>query len=135
MRLNPHLTFNGDCETAFRFYEKCLGGKSMIMRYRDTPMAREVPVEWQEKVLHTTLTVDNYLLQGADVVPEQYQKPQGFSVMLNIPSAEGAERIFNALSENGSVVIPMQETFWALRFGTLTDQFGIPWAINCGKPA
>ena len=64
----------------------------------------------------------------------QYEKPQGFSVMLNIPSVEQAERIFNALSENGSVVIPLQETFWALRFGTLTDQFGIPWAINCGKP-
>ncbi len=68
-------------------------------------------------------------------MPDQYQKPQGFCVMLNIPSAEEAERIFNALSESGSVQIPLQESFWALRFGMLVDQFGIPWTIDCGKPA
>ena len=135
MRLNPHLTFNGDCEAAFGFYEKCLGGKAMMMRYEDTPLARTVPPDWQRKILHTTLTVDDSLLQGADVLPDQYKKPQGFFVMLNVPAAQQAERIFRTLSENGSIEMPLQETFWALRFGMLTDQFGIPWAINCGKPA
>lgn len=135
MRLNPHLTFNGDCEAAFRLYEKCLGGTAMIMRYEGTPLARTVPSDWQKKILHATLTVGNYLLQGVDVLPGQYEKPRGFSVMLNIPSPEEAERIFNALSDNGSVEMPLQETFWALRFGTLIDQFGIPWTINSGKSA
>ena len=69
MRLNPHLTFNGDCEAAFKFYERCLGGKAMMMRFGDTPMAKTVPLDWQKKILHTTLTVDNCLLQGADVLP------------------------------------------------------------------
>jgi PhnB protein len=76
-------------------------------------------------------------LTGADVPPESYQKPQGFSVLLNIGAqAEAdADRIFKALAENGAVQMPIQETFWALRFGMLVDQFGTPWMINCGKPA
>ena len=46
-----------------------------------------------------------------------------------------AERLFKELSENGKVEMPIGETFWALRFGMFTDQFGIPWMINCERPA
>jgi PhnB protein len=71
MRLNPHLSFNGNCEAAFRLYEKCLGGKVMLIRYENTPLAETVPSDWQKKILHTTLTVGNYLLQGVDLLPGQ----------------------------------------------------------------
>jgi len=74
-------------------------------------------------------------LQGADAPPGQYQKPQGFSVMLNIDDAAEADRIFHTLAEKGDVQLPIQETFWARRFGMLVDQFGTPWTINCGKSA
>jgi PhnB protein len=66
---------------------------------------------------------------------DEYQKPQGFSLQLNLSDPVEAERIFKALAENGTVQMPLQETFWALRFGVLVDQFGIPWLINCEKPA
>ena len=46
---------------------------------------------------------------------------------------EEAERIFKALSEKGTVTMPIEETFWATRFGMLIDQFGTPWMINCEK--
>jgi uncharacterized glyoxalase superfamily protein PhnB len=59
--------------------EKCLGGTAMIMRYEDTPLAETVPSDWQKKVLHTTLTIGNYLLQGTDVLPSQYEKPRGYA--------------------------------------------------------
>jgi PhnB protein len=134
MRLNPHLTFNGQCEAAFRFYEKCLGGKLVVlMRYADTPLAAQTPPESREKVLHATLAVGQFILQGVDIPPERYEKPQGFSVMLNVADAAEADRIFHTLAEKGTVQVPVQETFWALRFGMLVDQFGIPWTINCGK--
>ena len=136
MRLNPYLTFNGKCEAAFKFYEECLGGKIAIaMTYGDSPLAKEVPRDWHRKIVHTTLSVGQNVLQGNDALPGRYEKPQGFSVMLNIESAEEAERIFKALAEGGKVQIPLRETFWALRFGELVDQFGTPWTINCGKPA
>jgi PhnB protein len=136
MWLNPYLMFNGQCETAFKFYEKCLLGKIVIMmRYADTPMAEQMPPEWRDKIIHATLIWGNHRLQGADVPPESYLKPQGFSVLLNLDNAAEADRIFATLAENGVEEIPVQETFWALRFGTLVDQFGTPWLIQCGKPA
>ena len=72
------------------------------------------------------------MLTGADVL-ESYQKPQGFSLILEIGDATATDRIFKTLSEKGAVQMPLKETFWALRFGELVDQFGAPWAINCGK--
>ena len=136
MRLNPHLTFNGQCEAAFKFYEKYLGGKIMfMMTYGDSPMAEQTPPDWRKKIIHATFALGDHLLQGADVPTERYQKPQGFSVMLDVGDAAEADRIFNSLAERGTVQMPVQETFWALRFGMVVDQFSTPWMINCGKPA
>jgi PhnB protein len=84
---------------------------------------------------HSTFAFGEHILQGADALPESYRKPQGFSVMLNLDAAAEADRIFKALAEQGTVQIPLQESFWASRFGMLTDQFGTPWTINCGKSA
>ena len=135
MQLNPHLSFNGQCEAAFKFYEKCLHGKIItLMTYGDSPMAEQTPAAWHGKIIHATFALGDQRLTGADVTVESYRKPQGFSVLLNIGDATEADRIFKALAENGVVLMPIQETFWALRFGMLVDQFGTPWMINCGKP-
>jgi len=136
MKLNPHLAFNGQCEEAFKFYERCFGGKiTVMMTYGDSPMAEQVPPAWRGKILHATVTLGDYRLTGGDVPPESYQKPQGFSVLLNVDHAAEADRIFTALAEKGVVEMPIQETFWALRFGMLVDRFGTPWLIQCGKLA
>ena len=136
MRVIPYLTFNGQCEAAFKLYEKCLEGKIlMMMTYAESPMAEQAPDGWRDKIVHTTLAVGDSLLQGADVLPEKYQRPQGFTVSVNPGSTELAERIFNSLAEDGSIQFPIQKTFWSLRFGAVTDRFGIPWAINCEIPA
>ena len=135
MRVIPYLSFNGQCEAAFKFYEKCLGGKTlMMMTYGGSPMAEKSPPDWQKKIMHATLSLGDQQLHGADAPPGLYSKPQGFSVTLDIADAAEAERVFQALAEKATVQMPIQETFWALRFGMLVDQFGTPWMINCGKP-
>jgi PhnB protein len=68
---------------------------------------------------------------GADVAPDQYEEPKGFSLSLQIKSEDDAERVFHELAEGGRVVMPLEKTFWAARFGMLVDRFGIPWMINC----
>jgi PhnB protein len=136
VQLNPYLTFNGQCEAAFKFYERSLGGKIVGMwTHAGTPAENQVPTEWRNKILHATLNVGDGVLQGADVPPKHYQKPQGLSIKLDLQDIAEAERIFHALAENGTVQMPLQETFWAGRFGMLIDQFGVPWMINCGKAA
>jgi len=134
MRLNPHLQFDGQCESAFKFYEQCLGGRIVVMMtYGESPVGERMPMDWRNKILHATLAIGSHFLQGGDVPPNSYQKPQGFSVMLNIEDAKEAERIFNSLSQGGTVQMPLQEMFWAMRFGMLVDRFGTPWTVNCGK--
>jgi len=135
MRLNPYLIFDGCCEEAFRFYEKCLPGKIvMMMRYGDSPLWKQTTPESCQKIIHATFAFGEHILQGADAVPQNYCKPQGIAVMLSVDSVTEANRIFCALSEHGCVQMPLQESFWALRFGQLVDRFGVPWTINCGKP-
>jgi PhnB protein len=134
MQLNPYLLFNGQCEAAFKFYEKCLGGKiEAMMTHAGTPAEQQVPSEWRNKILHARLTVGDQVLMASDAPPERYEKPQGFSVSLNIDNVGEAERIFRALSENGKVHMPMEQTFWAARFGMCVDRFGTPWMVNCEK--
>jgi PhnB protein len=134
MKITPHLAFGGQCEAALRFYERCLGGKIVTMlTYGESPMAEQVPPEWRAKILHATLTVGDSTLVGADVLPEQYERPKGFHVLLGIDDPAEAARIYQALVENGTVQMPLQQTFWAVRFGVLVDQFGV-WEINC-EPA
>lgn len=134
MQINPYLNFNGNCEEAFQFYEQNLGGKiTGLFRHEGTPMAAHVPAEWLNKIMHVSLAVGDQLIMGSDAPPDRYGKPQGFAVSLGIQKIADAERIFAALSEGGTVQMPIQQTFWAVRFGMLTDRFGIPWMINCEK--
>ena len=132
MPLNPYLHFSGQCETAFKFYEKVLGGKiESMMTHGESPMADKVSADWRKKIMHATLNVGDGVLMGSDAPPQYYKKPQGFSVSFSLKDPAKAEKIFTALSEKGVVEMPLQQTFWAKRFGMCTDQFGIGWMINC----
>jgi len=132
MQMSPYLSFNGECEAAFKFYEQCLGGQlGAVFSYAGSPLADQVPADWSDKVMHGSLTIDGQTLMGADVAPDQYEEPKGFSLSLQIKSTADAERIFHELAKDGRVVMPLEKTFWAARFGMLVDRFGIPWLINC----
>lgn len=134
MELNPYLSFNGQCEAAFKFYAQCLGGTIEAMRLHEAaPAASPVPAEWRKKILHARLTVGGEVLMGSDVPPELYQPARGFSVSLRVSESAEAERIFHSLAENGQVQMPIQPIFWAPRFGMLVDQFGIPWMVSCER--
>lgn len=132
MKLNPYLLFNGQCEEAFKFYARVLGGKiEAIMTHGQTPAAKHAPPEWQNKVLHAALRVKGELLMGSDPAPGYYEQPRGFNVALDIDNREEAERVFRELSQGGQVKMPFQQTFWADGFGMFVDRFGIPWLVNC----
>jgi len=135
MKINPYLMYGGNCEEAFQFYARCFDTKiNAIMKNRGSPMEAMTPPDWLDKVLHVNMNVGDVMLMGSDAPPGQYLKPQGFSVAISAPTPTEAERIFAALGEGGMVLMPIAETFWALRFGMLIDRFGIPWMVNCDRP-
>jgi PhnB protein len=134
MLCNPYLIFNGTCEQAFKLYEGVLGGRITAMyRFGETPASGQADPAFADKIMHATLQFgDNYLM-ASDAPPQHFAPMQGMSVSLNVHSVEDAERIFAALADGGLVKMPIQQTFWAERFGMLTDRFGTPWMINFEK--
>ena len=136
MQVNPYLNFNGNCEAAFKFYAEALGGKiDTMMRFADAPSDAAVPAGWREKIMHISMNLAGTRLMGSDAPDERYQKPQGMTVSLQTTDPKDAERVFAALSKGGAVRMPLQQTFFAARFGMVTDRFGIPWMVNCGPAA
>ena len=135
MQVNPYLAFDGTCAQAFRFYEQALGGKIvMMMTVGESPMAAQATPETKDQIMHAALQVGGVTIMGADAPSGMFSKPQGFSVSLGIDDEAEAERVFGNLSEGATIKMPLQETFWAKKFGMLVDKFGIPWMVNCAKP-
>jgi PhnB protein len=136
MQISPYLLFNGNCADAFKFYEKCLGGKiEGMMTHGQSPMGDKVEPDWRDKIIHARMTVGDQVLMGSDVPPSHYSLPQGYSVSIGVKDLAEAERIFRDLSEGTSVQMPFQKTFWSAGFGMLTDRFGTPWMVNCEQAA
>ena len=124
MRVVAHLMFDGHCEEAFRFYERCLGGTDLrLFRGGD------------DKIVHASLTVGDTTLAGADVTAAQYEAPRGFHVLIHVKDPNEAERVFALLSDGGRIVMPLERTFWSPAFGVLVDRYGVPWEISCDAPA
>ena len=135
MKVHPQisLAFDGQCEAAFRHYESCLGGKILfVLSWGDSPMAAQAPPGWSTKVMHAAIRLGDVEITGSDVPPDQYEAPAGFEIMLNVDEPETAESVFQQMSDRGRIKMPLQETFWARRYGVLVDRFGIPWSVNCG---
>ena len=136
MQLSPMVNFNGQCEEAFKFYEQCFGGRiQTMMTWGESPMADKVPAEWGDRIIHTTLMVGEAALLGNDAPPDRYEAPKGISVTIHIKDVSEAKRVFKALTENGTVQMPFEQTFWSAGFGMCVDRFGIPWMINTEQAA
>jgi PhnB protein len=135
MKLITYLFFDGQCEAAFKFYEQCLGGTmDRIVRASEAPGCDAMPAEWRDRIMHAHLIFGDQQLMGSDWIADQpFGQAKGFSVSLNVDTVAEAERVFAALTEGGEIRMPMEKTFFAVRFGMLVDRFGTPWMVNCEK--
>jgi PhnB protein len=133
MNLHTYVNFPGKCAEAFRFYEKHLGGKiGMMMTHGQAPDQSKVDPRWKDAVLHARISIGGTELMGADIPNAQPMRSAYLS--LSVGSDGEAERIFSALSDGGEVFMPLQETFFATRFGQLRDRFGLNWMILRERP-
>ena len=133
--INAYLIFSGNCREAMTFYQKCLGADLQMFPFSDMP-GDKVPPEAKDRLMHAKLTKGPAVLMASDNMPGMpFHQGDNFSVSLDCESVQEIEKLFNALSEKGKVTMPLQETFWAARFGMFTDQFGINWMLNFGMPA
>ena len=133
MRMNTYVNFRGKCAEAFRYYEKHLGAKvGMMMTHGQLPDQSRVSPERKDAVLHARILIGETELMAADI--PNAEPMRSAYLTLRMDSNTEAERIFGALSDGGRVLMPMEETFFAFRFGQLQDQFGINWMILHERP-
>lgn len=135
--LNPYLTFNGNCEEAFNFYKTVFkSDAAFINRFSEMPPNPEFPIleEDKNRIMHISLPInEHFTLMGSDTLQsgEQATRGSNFSISIQVNKVEEAERIFNELSSNGIVKMPLNQTFWDAYFGMFIDKFGIQWMVNC----
>lgn len=133
MHLCTYLSFNGNCREAFEFYRDCLGGEiTAMMTWAECPEGSEMPAEIRDTIMHGSIDIGGHTLMGTDNPPaDPFQGVKGAHVMLGLDDVEKSESLFAELSKAGQVVMPLEKTFFASRFGMLVDRFGIPWMIHC----
>lgn len=133
-QLCAYLSFNGDCAEALTFYAKVLDARiEALMTYGQMPGGDPVSPEYANKIMHGYLVHPDFALMAGDAMPGvQFEGMKGVMLAITYPGTADAERVFNTLAEGGSVQMPLGETFWAERFGMLTDRYGTAWAVNGG---
>ena len=135
-QVNAYLIFDGTCRQAMALYKQCLGGELQLMTYAEMPGGcGDFPKEAKDWIMHARLSAGPMVLMASDTKPGlPIQQGNNFSISISCDSVQEAEKLFKSLGEKGEVTMPLQETFWALRFAMLTDQFGIKWMLNLDKP-
>jgi PhnB protein len=133
VRTNIYLNYRGNCAEAFRYYEKHLGAKiGMMMTHAQSPDQSRVGAEWKDAVLHARIFVGDAELMAADIPIAEPMRSAYLT--LRVDSDTEAERVFTALSDEGRVLTPIHENFFAFRFGQVQDRFGINWMILHERP-
>lgn len=133
MKLSTYVNFRGCCEEAFRYYEKHLNATiGSLMKFSEMPGDSHVGPEWQDAILHGRIFIGGEELMAADIATAEPMRSAYLS--LRVESDEEAERVFAALSDGGQVFMPLEETFFATRFGQLRDRFGLNWMIIHERP-
>jgi PhnB protein len=131
--INAYLNFDGNCREAMTFYAKCLGAELEMLPFSEVP--GDLPKQAKDRIMHARLTKGSAVVMASDTMPGMpFQQGNNFSVSINCENLQEIDQLFAALSEKAKVTMPLQETFWAARFGMLTDQFGINWMLNFEKP-
>lgn len=138
MNFVANLNFNGKCEEAFNFYANALQAKiDGINRYKEMPADPNMPMDpaYAEQVMHASISKDGkMILMGADLLPRmapEYIQGNNLEICIMPENKAECDRVFAALSEGGTVVMPMADQFWGDYFGACKDKYGFGWMIIC----
>ncbi len=135
MKTHTYLNFGGNCAEAFKFYEAHLGGKiDILMTYGQSPDQSNVRPVDRDRVLYGQLSLGETHVKASDAPAESFQPIRSVYLTLEVTSDAEAERLYALLAEGGEVYMPVQETFFATRFGQLRDKFGVSWMVIHERP-
>jgi PhnB protein len=132
--IEPYLFFNGRCEEAIAFYQKAIGAElTLSMRYEESPEEHppgRLPPGFEKKIMHASLRVGGTVLMASDGCSSEPAQFAGFCLSLSLATQEEAGKCFAALTEGGTVHLPLGKTFWSPCFGMVQDKFGVGWMVT-----
>jgi PhnB protein len=129
MAFRPYLFFGGNCREAFTRYQEVLGGDLTLLTMKDVP-GEEPPPDQADLIIHAALLIGDDVLMGSDdPMSEDFGPVQGMMVSYDAADVAGANRVFDALAEGGTVNQALMPTFFSEAFGMCVDRFGTPWMI------
>ena len=133
--VTPYLHFKGDAEDAMKFYKSVLGGTFTIAaKYGDIPGGEKMPPQNKTKFIHISLQVNALITimasDALDSAEHELNAGNNFHICLHTDSEAETEKLFEGLSKNGQVEMPLNKTFWGAYFGMCRDQFGVQWMIS-----
>ena len=131
-KLNPYLTFNGNCREAMNYYKQCLGGELSFIVVGESPVASQTSPSIKDHILHSSLKTDELELMATDMQPESLNEGNAVHLCLGCKTEEETRSLFDKVSAGGKVNQPLHEMFFGL-IGTVTDKFGKRWILECDK--
>ena len=131
--VNPYIAFKGNCREAIELYKSALDAQVLFTQTMgESPMSDMGPAE---NIMHCTIKVgDSTIMMCDDPRPDAAAGGGNISLAIGLTDPERAKRLFANLAKDGSIVMPLEKTYWAEAFGMVTDKFGIKWMINCDGP-
>lgn len=136
MQMRPNLNFAGCAADVLAHYQAALGGELEIMRFGGSPAAESVPPEWADKVLYGRLITPYGELDAMDAPPGRAGEIGGnVAIAIDVDDDDRAAEIFAKLAEDGGILMPFEQTFFARKFGMATDKFGVRWMVSVAPVA
>lgn len=133
--INPYLIFNGNTTEAFTFYQSVFGGEPKFIKFKDMPGTGNMTEDDQNKIAHVSLPIDgdDQILMASDATANrevEISDNGNFYITLEPENTDEAKKIYDKLSENGRVIMPLDATDWAEKFAMFADKFGVQWMIS-----
>jgi len=133
LAVNPYIAFKGNCREAIEFYKTALSADVLFTQtVGESPMSN---LGSATNIMHCTMKVgDSTIMMCDDPKPEAAAGDGNISLAIGLNDPEWARQLFGNLADGGSVIMPLEKTYWAEAFGVVTDKFGVKWIVNCDAP-
>ena len=131
--VSPYIAYRGNCREAIEFYKSALDAQVLFTQtVGESPMSDMGPAE---NIMHCTIKVgDSTIMMCDDPRPDAAKGDGNVSLAIGLDDPSRARQVFDNLARNGTVVMPLEKTYWAEAFGMVNDKFGVKWMINCDAP-
>jgi PhnB protein len=131
--VHPYIAYKGNCREAIEFYKNALDAEVLFTQtVGDSPMTGMGPAE---NIMHCTIKVgDSTIMMCDNPMPDAAAGEGNISLAIGLNDPGRARQMFDNLAKDGSVLMPLEKTYWAEAFGMVTDKFGVKWMVNCDAP-